>query len=77
MSKALINFLEKETSLKDGMCINNKTGKIIKACVPMHTYGHPCNINEINEICNAHNIFLIEDALKVLVVFIREGIRVQ
>ena len=60
--KALINFLEKETSLKDGMCINNKTGKIIKACVPMHTYGHPCNINEINEICNAHNIFLIEDA---------------
>ena len=60
--KALMNFLEKETSLKDGMCINNNTGKIIKACIPMHTYGHPCNINEINEICNAHNIFLIEDA---------------
>ena len=60
--KALRNFLEKETSFKNGMCINNNTGKIIKACVPMHTYGHPCNINEINEICNAHNIFLIEDA---------------
>lgn len=60
--KALRNFLEKETTFKNGMCINNNTGKIIKACIPMHTYGHPCNINEINEICNAHNIFLIEDA---------------
>lgn len=60
--KALKNFLEKETSFKNGMCINNNTGKIIKACIPMHTYGHPCNINEINEICNVHNIFLIEDA---------------
>ena len=60
--KALRNFLEKETSFKNGMCINNNTGKIIKACIPMHTYGHPCNINEINEICNVHNIFLIEDA---------------
>ena len=28
----------------------------------MHTYGHPCKIDEIKQICDKHYIFLIEDA---------------
>ena len=36
---ALAEFLENNTSIKDQQCINNKTGKVIKACVPMHTFG--------------------------------------
>jgi perosamine synthetase len=59
---ALRYFLEKNTSVKNQQCINNKTGKVIKACVPMHTFGHPCRIDEIKEICNKHHVFLIEDA---------------
>jgi len=59
---ALKYFLEKNTSVKNQQCINNKTGKVIKACVPMHTFGHPCRIDEIKEICNKHHVFLIEDA---------------
>jgi len=55
-------FLENNTSIKNKQCINNKTGKIIKACMPMHTFGHPCRIVEIKEICDEYNIFLIEDA---------------
>jgi perosamine synthetase len=35
---------------------------VIKACVPMHTFGHPCRIDEIKEICDKHHVFLIEDA---------------
>jgi perosamine synthetase len=61
-SSALKYFLEKNTSVKNQQCINNKTGKVIKACVPMHTFGHPCKIDEIKEICDKHHIFLIEDA---------------
>ena len=63
---ALKVFLEKNSSVKNDECINNKTGKIIKACVPMHTYGHPCKIDEIKDICKKNKIFLIEDAAESL-----------
>lgn len=59
---ALKKFLEKNTTIKNNQCINNKTNKIIKACLPMHSYGHPCKIDEIKEICDEYCIFLIEDA---------------
>jgi len=59
---ALKYFLENNTTVKNQQCINNKTGKVIKACVPMHTFGHPCRIDEIKEICDKYHVFLIEDA---------------
>ena len=59
---ALKEFLENNTSISNQQCINNKTGKVIKACVPMHTFGNPCRIDEIKEICDKYHIFLIEDA---------------
>jgi len=59
---ALKFFLENNTKVKNKQCINNKTGKVIKACVPMHSYGHPCRIDEIKKICDDYYIFLIEDA---------------
>ncbi len=55
-------FLEKNTTIKNNQCINNKTKKVIKVCLPMHTYGHPCRIEEIKKICEEYHIFLIEDA---------------
>jgi perosamine synthetase len=59
---ALRTFLENNAKIKNKKCINKKTNKIIKACVPMHTYGHSCKIDEIKEICDEYYIFLIEDA---------------
>jgi perosamine synthetase len=59
---ALKNFLENNTSVKNKQCVNSKTGRVIKACVPMHTFGHPCRIEEIKDICDKYYIFLIEDA---------------
>jgi perosamine synthetase len=63
---ALKFFLEKNTTIKNKKCINKKTKKIIKACVPMHSYGHPCRIDEIKQILKRHHIFLIEDAAESL-----------
>ena len=40
--QALKSFLEKNTTIKNKQCINKKTKKLIKACIPMHSYGHPC-----------------------------------
>ena len=45
---------------------NRSTGRRITACVPMHTFGHPCRIDEIVEICNRYNIKVVEDAAESL-----------
>lgn len=64
---ALKKFLETHAEKKtDGFTYNKETGQRIKACVPMHTFGLPCRIDEINEICNQWNIDLIEDAAESL-----------
>ncbi len=69
--KALRSFLKNNTKIKNKKCINKKTNKIIRACVPMHSYGHPCRIDEINKILRKHHIFLIEDAAESLGSFYR------
>ena len=43
-------------------CFNKKTGRRIKACVPMHTFGHPVRIEEIVALCKEWHIELVEDA---------------
>ena len=64
--KSLKEFLEKNCKIVDNKCINKTTGKTIKACVPMHTFGHPCKIDEIKEICDKWHIELVEDAAESL-----------
>jgi len=69
----LKEFLEEFTSLdKDGNCINNLSKKIIKACVPMHTFGHPCKIDEIVTICENYNIAVVEDSAESLGSYYKE-----
>lgn len=63
---ALKFFLENNTTVKNQQCINNKTGHVIKACLPVHTFGNPCRVDEIKELCDKYHIFLIEDAAESL-----------
>lgn len=60
--KAVQAWLEKNAEMKNGVCHNKKTGRRIKACVPMHTFGHPVKIDRLVEICNEWHIELVEDA---------------
>lgn len=61
--EALELWLEQNASINSsGDCVNKTTGRRIKACVPMHTFGHPVRISEIKEICDKWNIELVEDA---------------
>lgn len=60
---SLREWLEKESSRDgEGVLRNRKTGRRIRACVPMHTFGHPCRVDEIAEICDEYGIELVEDA---------------
>lgn len=63
---ALKLFLKENTYIKDDRCFNKKTKNIIKACIPMHTYGHPCEVDELKDICTENNIILIEDGAESL-----------
>ena len=63
---ALQEFLRKYCKIVNNKCINTATGKNVKACVPMHTFGHPVKIDEIKTICDEWNIALVEDAAESL-----------
>ncbi|MGJ0288431.1 LegC family aminotransferase [Aliarcobacter cryaerophilus] len=65
-SESLRNFLERNCEVVENICINKTTNRQIKACVPMHTFGHPCRIEEIKDICDIWNITLVEDAAESL-----------
>lgn len=64
--KALKAWLEANADIKDGVCYNKTTGRRVKACVPMHTFGHPVHLDELMEVCNAWHIELVEDAAESL-----------
>lgn len=59
---ALRKWLSENAEVRSGECFNKTTGRRIKCCVPMHTFGHPVRIEEILEVCNEYYIELVEDA---------------
>jgi perosamine synthetase len=63
---ALEIFLTENAVVENGICINKKTKNKIAACVPMHTFGFPVHIFEIQKICNQWHIPIVEDAAESL-----------
>lgn len=64
--ESLSHFLSANATRTTNGCINKTTGGRISAVVPMHTFGHPCRIDEIARICEEFGIPLIEDAAESL-----------
>ena len=59
-------FLTKNTKQHNNKCINKLTGRVIQAIVPMHTFGHAVQLDELIELCNQYNISVVEDAAESL-----------
>lgn len=59
---AVKNWLTGNAEIRDGQCYNKQTGRRIKACVPMHTFGHPVRIEELAAVCAEWHLELVEDA---------------
>ncbi|MEG2341025.1 MAG: LegC family aminotransferase [Odoribacter sp.] len=59
---AMERWLSENAEVKGGICYNKTTGRRIKACVPMHTFGHPAHLDELVEVCQKYHLELIEDA---------------
>lgn len=58
----LEEFLEEKTILKDKTCFHKESGRRIAACVPMHTFGHPVEIEAMAAVCEKYCVPLVEDA---------------
>lgn len=51
---------------EQGQCRHKDTKAPIKAVMPMHTFGHPVQIDELLTVCQNWNLTLIEDAAESL-----------
>ena len=60
--QAVKDWLVKNAEVKNGVCYNKHTGRRVKACVPMHTFGHPVKIDELVAVCEEWHLELVEDA---------------
>jgi aminotransferase in exopolysaccharide biosynthesis len=64
---ALHNWLEEHAFVDaDGLCRVRDDHKIVRACVPMHTFGHPVELDRLMEVCRRWGIALVEDAAESL-----------
>lgn len=63
---ALEQFLEARCIHKNDACFLKETGQRIAACVPMHTFGLPAEMDRINAICETWNIPVVEDAAEAI-----------
>ena len=72
---SLRTFLEENARLQNGKCINKITGREITACMPMHTFGHPCRIDEIKALCIlCHPLLLLPSVFPSIRVFSNESV---
>ncbi len=63
---AVKEFLQQQTELRNGQCVNKISGRTVAICLPMHTCGHPCQVEELQVLCAENNIQLLEDAAESL-----------
>ncbi|WP_312243202.1 LegC family aminotransferase [Stutzerimonas nitrititolerans] len=65
--RALDAWLEENALLDDdGVCRVRETDRVLRACLPMHTFGHPADIDGLLEVCTRWNVALVEDAAESL-----------
>ncbi len=58
--------LKRTTNNRTGLCINLSSGRVIRAMVPMHAFGHPVNLDELLAVASDFNIAIVEDAAESL-----------
>jgi perosamine synthetase len=63
---ALGKFLGRNAQKRGAKTYNKNTGKRISAIIPMHTFGHPCQMKQIMELADHWNIPVVEDAAEAL-----------
>ena len=64
--EALRDWLEQTTEQRGSLCINRETGNVIRALLPMHTFGHPCAMDALLALASDFGLVVVEDAAESL-----------
>jgi len=62
----LREYLSANTEKQSGLCVNKSTKRVIRALVPMHTFGHPSDLEQLLSIARDFSLVLVEDAAESL-----------
>ena len=62
----LREYLTEITELRAGQCINLTTGRVLRAIVPMHTFGHPVEMESLLAVARDYHLTVVEDAAESL-----------
>lgn len=62
----LNDYLKEISEFRRGICYNQLTGRPIRAVVPMHTFGHPVDLDPLQELCERYHLVMVEDAAESL-----------
>jgi aminotransferase in exopolysaccharide biosynthesis len=62
----LRSYLLDHTKIIAGQCVNTVSGRIIRAVVPMHTFGHPVDMDGLMDLASEFKLVVVEDAAESL-----------
>jgi perosamine synthetase len=60
--RALREYLHAVSEQRSGACMNRQTGRVIRAVVPMHVFGHPVDLEGLAAVARDFQLAMIEDA---------------
>ena len=64
--KAVDALLSEHAEIRDGVTVMRADGRRVQACMPMHTFGHPVDLDGLEVVCRKWGLALIEDAAEAL-----------
>jgi len=63
---ALCDYLSVACEIAGGRCVNRRSGRVVRALVPMHTFGHPADIEGLLGVARDYHLAMVEDAAESL-----------
>jgi len=69
----LEKFCSEECDFKEGVLVNKKTNKKIRALVIVHVFGNMADMEKIMDIAKKYNLRVLEDATEALGTYYTEG----
>ena len=62
----VLDFIAQHCQWRDGKLVNKTTQRRVRAILPVHILGHPCDLDTLYEIANKYELAVVEDATESL-----------
>lgn len=65
-TRKLEEFLKQECKMRNGLCVNKRTERRVRAIIPVHLLGLSCEIDKIVDLARQYQLLVVEDAAEGL-----------